>query len=137
MKVHALKSAAICVALLAVTPALGQAQVAPAAGQAGRTDPKAPPPPKAKVASTAQVYNVTADVNVLAESKTAMDAAVCNLSDTLGKGVMKKGDGLGNEGFAVPARECAVVKGIYLLDLNIKDTPAPWKAIVSVSPAAK
>ena len=136
MKIQGWKKAVICAAVLAVTPALGQAQ-APAPAGAGRTDPKAPPPPKAKAAGTAQIYNVAADVNVLAESKTAMDAVVCNLSDTLGKGVMKKGDGLGNEGFAVPARSCSIVTGIYLLDLNIKDTPAPWKAIVSVSAAAK
>ena len=103
------------------------AAVLPAAGMAANV--------KAKPQGSAQIYNVTADMDVVAESKTPMDLVVCNASDTLGRGYMKKADVDKKEGFAVPARACAVVNGSYLLELDTSDTPGPWTALVSVGPA--
>jgi hypothetical protein len=88
---------------------------------------------KAKPAGTAQIYNVTADADVVPLSTAPMDVVVCNASDTLGKGYMKKPDVDKKEGFAVPARACAIVGGTYLLELDTSDTPGPWTAIVSVT----
>lgn len=88
---------------------------------------------KAKPVGTAQVYNVTTDADVIPLASSPMDIVVCNASDTLGKGYMKKPDVDKKEGFAVPARACAIVNGTYLLELDTSDTPGPWTALVSVS----
>ena len=88
---------------------------------------------KAKAAGTAQIYNVTADSDVVPLSTTPMDLVVCNASDTLGKAYMKKADTDKKEGFAIPARACAIVGGSYLLELDTSDTPGPWTAIVSIA----
>jgi hypothetical protein len=90
---------------------------------------------KAKPAGTAQIYNVTADMDVIAESKTPLDAVVCNMSDTLGRGAMKKPDVDKQESFGVPARSCAIVTGTFKLELDTSDTPGPWMAMVTVGPA--
>jgi len=88
---------------------------------------------KAKPAGAAQIYNVTADMDVVPLSTTAMDVVVCNASDTLGRGAIKKPDVKDKESIPVPARSCAIVNGTYQLELDTSDTPGPWTAIVSVA----
>ena len=116
MKKIGWKRAVVCAGLVSVLPATAMAANV-----------------KAKPVGTAQVYNVTADSDVVPMSTSPMDVVVCNASDTLGKGYMKKPDTDKKEGFAVPARACAIVGGTYLLELDTSDTPGPWTALVSIT----
>ena len=137
MQNYGWKKAAICAAVISITPAIGLAQTPAPTPAQSRSTVAAPGPakPKAKAAGSAQIYNVTADVDVIAKSATPVDAVVCNLSNTLGRGGMKKPDVPARESFGVPAHSCAIVNGTYALELDTSDTPGPWTAIVTVGPA--